>query len=87
MAELTDYEAEQVKNANRSGKPPVVFVHGLWLLPEQLGPLAHLLRGEGLRQPWCRVGPTIPTPSRRPTNTPRCSRTSRSARSRITSRT
>ncbi len=33
MAEITDHEAEQVKNANRSGKPPVVFVHGLWLLP------------------------------------------------------
>jgi non-heme chloroperoxidase len=33
MAEITDHEAEQVKSANRSGKPPVVFVHGLWLLP------------------------------------------------------
>jgi non-heme chloroperoxidase len=33
MAEITDHEAEQVKNANRSEKPTVVFVHGLWLLP------------------------------------------------------
>src|SRR4249920_953714 len=33
MADITDHEAEQVKNANRSGKAPVVFVHGLWLLP------------------------------------------------------
>jgi non-heme chloroperoxidase len=30
---LTDHEAEQVERANASGRPPVVFVHGLWLLP------------------------------------------------------
>ena len=29
----TDHEAEQVKRANESGLPPVVFIHGLWLLP------------------------------------------------------
>ncbi len=28
-----EYEAEQVDAANKSGKKPVVFVHGLWLLP------------------------------------------------------
>ena len=33
MAEITDYEAEQIEAANASGKTPVVFVHGLWLLP------------------------------------------------------
>ena len=33
MATITQGEAEQVKRANESGKPPVVFVHGLWLLP------------------------------------------------------
>ncbi len=33
MAELMEYEAEQVAAANASGKKPVVFVHGLWLLP------------------------------------------------------
>src|SRR6476661_5460463 len=33
MAEITDYEAEQVDKANATGKTPVVFVHGLWLLP------------------------------------------------------
>jgi non-heme chloroperoxidase len=26
-------EAEQIKKANASGKRPVVFIHGLWLLP------------------------------------------------------
>jgi non-heme chloroperoxidase len=33
MAEITEYEAEQVDRANAAGKTPVVFVHGLWLLP------------------------------------------------------
>jgi non-heme chloroperoxidase len=30
---ITDHEAAQIKEANGSGRPPVVFVHGLWLLP------------------------------------------------------
>src|SRR5438876_3413699 len=30
---LTDHEAQQVQRANASGRQPVVFVHGLWLLP------------------------------------------------------
>ena len=30
---ITEHEAEQVKKANDTGKQPVVFVHGLWLLP------------------------------------------------------
>jgi len=30
---LTDHEAAQVQRANASGARPVVFVHGLWLLP------------------------------------------------------
>jgi pimeloyl-ACP methyl ester carboxylesterase len=30
---LTTAEAEQVERANGSGRQPVVFVHGLWLLP------------------------------------------------------
>jgi len=33
MTELTAHEARQVEDANASGKTPVVFVHGLWLLP------------------------------------------------------
>lgn len=32
MSTITAFEAEQVTRANASGKPPVVFVHGLWLL-------------------------------------------------------
>jgi non-heme chloroperoxidase len=30
---ITEHEAEQVERANASGQAPVVFVHGLWLLP------------------------------------------------------
>jgi pimeloyl-ACP methyl ester carboxylesterase len=30
---LTEQEREQVEQANASGKTPVVFIHGLWLLP------------------------------------------------------
>ena len=30
---ITDREAKQIDRANASGAPPVVFVHGLWLLP------------------------------------------------------
>jgi non-heme chloroperoxidase len=30
---ISEHEAEQVERANESGRTPVVFVHGLWLLP------------------------------------------------------
>jgi pimeloyl-ACP methyl ester carboxylesterase len=30
---ITEHEAEEVKRANATGLQPVVFVHGLWLLP------------------------------------------------------
>lgn len=30
---ITDHEAVQVERANKTGLQPVVFVHGLWLLP------------------------------------------------------
>jgi non-heme chloroperoxidase len=33
MERITDHEQEEVRQANESGRPPVVFVHGLWLLP------------------------------------------------------
>ena len=33
MTGITDHEMEQVNAANASGRTPVVFVHGLWLLP------------------------------------------------------
>jgi non-heme chloroperoxidase len=30
---ITDHETTQIKEANAAGRTPVVFVHGLWLLP------------------------------------------------------
>jgi pimeloyl-ACP methyl ester carboxylesterase len=30
---ITEHETEQVERANSSGRTPVVFIHGLWLLP------------------------------------------------------
>ena len=30
---MAEHEAEQVRRAKESGRTPVVFVHGLWLLP------------------------------------------------------
>jgi non-heme chloroperoxidase len=32
-ATITEHEAQQVEHANATGRQPVVFVHGLWLLP------------------------------------------------------
>jgi non-heme chloroperoxidase len=30
---ITEHELEQCERANQTGRTPVVFVHGLWLLP------------------------------------------------------
>lgn len=35
---ITDHEQEQLDKANGSGLTPVVFVHGLWLLPNSWDP-------------------------------------------------
>ena len=33
MAVITERENQQIEEANASGRPAVVFIHGLWLLP------------------------------------------------------
>src|SRR6266516_3078239 len=33
MTTITEHEEQQISEANASGRNPVVFVHGLWLLP------------------------------------------------------
>ena len=33
VASISEREKRQVEQANASGKTPVVFIHGLWLLP------------------------------------------------------
>jgi pimeloyl-ACP methyl ester carboxylesterase len=47
MAGLTEREQRQVQQANASGRTPVVFVHGLWLLPSSWDRWADLFEDEG----------------------------------------
>lgn len=47
MATITKGEAEQVERANESGKAPVVFIHGLWLLPSSWQRWMELFQGAG----------------------------------------
>jgi pimeloyl-ACP methyl ester carboxylesterase len=44
---ITEYEAAQVARANASGLTPVVFVHGLWLLPSSWDRWAALFETAG----------------------------------------
>jgi pimeloyl-ACP methyl ester carboxylesterase len=44
---VTKDELEQVDRANQSGKKPVVFVHGLWLLPSSWDRWAELFEAAG----------------------------------------
>jgi pimeloyl-ACP methyl ester carboxylesterase len=44
---VTTDEVKQVDRANASGKQPVVFVHGLWLLPSSWDRWARLFEGAG----------------------------------------
>jgi pimeloyl-ACP methyl ester carboxylesterase len=47
MAAITDREARQIHDANASGRTPVVFVHGLWLLPSSWERWAQLFEEAG----------------------------------------
>jgi pimeloyl-ACP methyl ester carboxylesterase len=44
---ITELESEQVNRANSSGKTPVVFIHGLWLLPSSWDNWAQLFEEAG----------------------------------------
>jgi pimeloyl-ACP methyl ester carboxylesterase len=44
---LTTPELKEIENANASGKQPVIFVHGLWLLPESWTPWRQLFEERG----------------------------------------
>jgi non-heme chloroperoxidase len=44
---ITEHEAQQVEHANATGKQPVVFVHGLWLLPSSWERWAALFEAAG----------------------------------------
>jgi non-heme chloroperoxidase len=44
---ITEHESEQVRRANSSGRTPVVFIHGLWLLPSSWDRWAALFEDAG----------------------------------------
>jgi non-heme chloroperoxidase len=46
-ATITAHETEQVERANATGRQPVVFIHGLWLLPSSWDRWAKLFEEEG----------------------------------------
>jgi len=46
-APITDFETKQVDRANTAGSTPVVFVHGLWLLPSSWDRWAELFEKNG----------------------------------------
>jgi pimeloyl-ACP methyl ester carboxylesterase len=47
LASITQRESEQVERANASGRTPVVFIHGLWLLPSSWDNWARLFDEAG----------------------------------------
>jgi pimeloyl-ACP methyl ester carboxylesterase len=47
MATMTDRETAQVEQANANGRTPVVFIHGLWLLPSSWDRWAQLFEEAG----------------------------------------
>src|SRR3954452_11105774 len=47
MVATTEYEAKQIREANDTGRQPVVFVHGLWLLPSSWDRWARLFEDNG----------------------------------------
>jgi pimeloyl-ACP methyl ester carboxylesterase len=44
---ITERESQQVGQANRSGRTPVVFIHGLWLLPSSWNNWVDFFEQEG----------------------------------------
>jgi len=47
MASISEHEERQVNRANGSGRQPVVFIHGLWLLPSSWDRWAAVFRKAG----------------------------------------
>src|SRR5271167_4145198 len=47
MATINEYELKQIEKANAKGLTPVVFIHGLWLLPSSWDRWAGVLEKAG----------------------------------------
>lgn len=59
---ITEYEAGQIEAANASGKQPVVFIHGLWVLPSSWDRWAGVFEEAGyapLAPTWPDDPPTV----------------------------
>ena len=44
---ITEWEVQEVEKANAAGKQPIVFVHGLWLLPNSWDPWREVFEDAG----------------------------------------
>ena len=82
---IAEREQEQVERANASTSTPVVFVHGLWLLPSSWDRWAAFFEEDGYIA-FSRAGRTTPRPSPRRRRTRRCSPARASATSPTTTR-
>jgi pimeloyl-ACP methyl ester carboxylesterase len=47
MASLSERENREIEAANASGNTPVVFIHGLWLLPSSWANWAEFFKQAG----------------------------------------
>ena len=84
MGAITQHETQQIDDANASGRTPVVFVHGLWLLPSSWDRWRTVFEDAGyatLAPGW----PDDPETVAEANANPRPSRANRSRRSRTTS--
>lgn len=47
MSTTTEFEASQIENANQTGRIPVLFIHGLWMLASRWEPWLRLFEESG----------------------------------------
>jgi non-heme chloroperoxidase len=86
MATTNELDLEQLDRANSSGRTPVVFIHGLWLLPSSWDRWRAVFEEAGyttLTPGW----PDDPETVEEANCNPEVFAHKRSARSRITTRT
>jgi non-heme chloroperoxidase len=65
---ITKYEQPQVEKANATGRTPVVFIHGLWLLPSSWDRWAEVFEQAGYAPltPWTEAKVKSKNPERGP---------------------